>query len=196
MFMLCMMLLSSIPALQAMAEKESAEYTYMIKANSQRIFSLREARRAQKKIEKRLCVDKTYATTMDHTCKDVVAFVKKYPTTPEYLDTYIKGYLKDFHQNLSTLEHEEVGQEAKKQLADYIKQLSSKESSSSSTPRTPLLLMPCAQCKGKMLMNTIPANTVPMQLDLPEQTSLQRTTSSAASPATLDDSDMKLAILV
>jgi len=191
MFMLCMMLLSCAPALQAMEVKESADYTHMIKTHSQRIFSLRESRRSQKGLEKHLRVDKTYVNTMDHTCKDVVAFVKKYPTTQETLGNYVASYMKGFHPDLSSAEYDEVYQSATHQLEEYFKKMLSKQRIASSAVRKPLYLTPCTLCKAKMQIDT-----ASIQLNLPQQAALQRIISSEASPATVDDVDMKPAILI
>lgn len=185
------MLLSCSPFVQAMEVKESTAYTQKIKADSQRIFSLREARRSQKGFQKRLHEDEAYAKRLNSTTKDVIAFVEKYPSTQETLDNYVASYMKNSHPDLSSAEYDEIYQSATYQLAEYFKSMLSKQRPASSAIRKPLYLTPCAQCKAKKQMDT-----AYMQLNLPQQASLQRIINSSVSHATVDDPDMKPAILV
>lgn len=191
MFMLCMMLLSCAPALQAMEVKESADYTHMIKTHSQRIFSLRESRRSQKGLEKRLYEDEAYAKRLSSTTKDVIAFVEKYPSNDVALGNYVANYMQNCHPDLSSAEYDEIYQSATYQLAEYFKSMLSKQRPPSSATRKPLYLTPCTLCKAKMQIDT-----ASIQLNLPQQAALQRIISSEASPAKVDDVDMKPAILI
>lgn len=171
--------------------QESVTYNQEIKESAEIIASFREQRRSQKQLKNQLRKDAAYAATMENRCKDVVAFVKKYPTTTNTLENYIKHYTQNHYPDLTSSEYTFICRNTKEQLDVYFYRIASKQKEALMQPRKPLRLVPCTTCRAQ-LSSQNGETSLKMHSPIPQRI----IAATRIIPDDALDQDNKLAILV